>query len=414
MNSSGRVIAAVWLVMLVSYVDRVAISFAGPAIMASLHLSPGAFGAVLTSFAVGYFAVQVPGGLLADRWGARRLLIIGPILWAACVGAIALASSLAALIAARFCFGVAEGLPTPAVFRAIGDAFQSSRRARAMAICTTAIALGPALAGPVVGKLVADHGWRAMFALMAAPSLAAALASYALLPRAAPTRAVRSPANGSLLEALRTPGLPLLIAAQVAFDMAFWGYLGWMPTYLAIARHIDIKALGPLGGLPYLFAFVGLLIGGWLGTGPLGRHRPALVAGFYALAGLSLFLAYRATTVPMSLAGLSGAAFFLFGNQGPKGAVLIDLAPEHRRAACAAVFTSAGQLGGIVAPLVVGLLVERTGSFDAGFVYMIGALGVGALAMAWLARRPARTPARAEPLDGALTVVPFSPGGVRP
>ena len=381
---NAGVVFALWLMILVNYLDRVAMSFAGPAIMKSMSLTPAEFGIVLSSFGIGYCLAQIPGGLLADKWGARALLIIGPILWAIFTGATGLVSTLAGFVIVRVCFGMSEGFSNSSVYKTIGENFESKQRARALGICSTAIALAPAFAGAFVGKLVGAYGWQTMFLLMMVPSLLVALVNYWLIP-AKPATSLAPPVSSepgsdedaSFRHVLGRRSLWVLSLAAFAWNIGYWGYLGWMPSYLALGRHIDLKTIGALAGIPYVFAFFGLLFGGWLGTA-LHRYCPQLVVGCFLATGLSLFFAYQAETLPLALTGLSSAAFFLFGSHGPIGKIVLDLAPERHRATYVGVFNTSGQLGGAIAPAVIGFLVSATGTFASGFGFMIAALCVAA------------------------------------
>lgn len=389
MNSKIRIIVALWLWMLVNYLDRVAISFAGPAIMKSLSLSPASFGIVLSSFGIGYLLSQIPGGLIADRWGAKIVLVVGPLFWALFTGLTGLVSTLAAFVVVRVLFGISEGLSVPSLHRLVGDRFEPRERARALAIGLSALAIAPAVAGPFVGKLVAAFGWQTMFFLMMIPALLAGLTSYALIPAAAPAPVTADPEQagraGSIRAVLLQRSFWLMAGSYCCYNVAFWGYLGWMPSYLALAHHIDLKAAGPIAGIPYIFAFLGLLFWGWLGTGPFHHRRPQLITCSLLLAGASLFVAYRADTLAQSVAGLSSAAFFLYGCQGSLGAVILDLAPPALRGTYIGIVSTAGQIGGLLAPGIVGLLVNATGSFSSGFTFMALALCAAATGMFMLA-----------------------------
>ena len=154
MRGKYQIVVAVWLLQVVNYIDRVVIGFAGPSMMQSLHIEPKTFGVLLSSFAVGYFVSQIPGGMIADRLGVRPILIIGPLFWALFTGLTGLVASVAALIVVRLCFGMAEGVANAATYKVIGDNFDARGRARAVSVWVTAFALAPALAGPTVGMLV--------------------------------------------------------------------------------------------------------------------------------------------------------------------------------------------------------------------------------------------------------------------
>ena len=176
----------------------------------------------------------------------------------------------------------------------------------------------------------------------------------------------------------------LLFGAYMAFNIAFWGYIGWMPSYLSLARHIDLKQLGLAASVPYLFGFLGLLIFGWLGSRALYRYRALLVAAGYVGAGIALFAAFHAATPSGSIAGLSAAAFFLYGGFGPVWGIALDLTPETARGAFSGFINCGGQIGGFFAPIIVGLIVSQTGAFTDGFIVMIAALLLSAVCFAVL------------------------------
>jgi MFS transporter, ACS family, hexuronate transporter len=384
-----RVIVALWYLLLVNYLDRVAMGFAGPAIMKSLSMSPADFGLILSSFGLGYFLAQIPGGVMADRWGSRIILVIGPVLWALFTAATAFATTLAGFITVRILFGLSEGLLIAAVFKAVGDSFDSDERSRALAICLSAGALGPLIAGPLVGSLLSAFNWQMVFFALAAPALGASLIVYWALPQRelkAPTR----PTKRYVLGMLSKPSFWLMGVAYLGYNIAFWGYLGWMPSYLAQAHHINLKSMGMLGGIPYAFGLVGLLLVGWLGGGLLRRYLSQVIVVSLICAGIAEFLAYRAESLPYTLAGLCGTAFFLYGCWGSLGAFIIDLAPPAQRATYAGGISAAGQIGGLIAPGIVGFLVNTSGSFASGFGFMIAALLGAAACMLVLGRSRSR------------------------
>lgn len=385
MTGKYQIIFAVWFMTVVNYMERVVMGFAGPSMMQSLHIEPKVFGAILSSFAFGYFLSQIPGGMIADRWGARRVLIVGPLFWALFTGVTGLMASVAALIVIRFCFGLAEGMSNASIYKVVGDNYDPKTRAKAVALWVTAFAVAPAFTGPVVGYLLSSFSWQLVFGLLSIPALIVALMNYTLIARAGaaviPAKtALRAAAfhPALLKELLRAPSLWLIGAAYCFWNVGFWGFLGWMPSYLALERHIDIKSMGVLGGVPYLFAVVGVVLTGWLGSGPFLRHRPQMLAATYLLSGASLYLAYSAADLTTSLIGLSGAGFFIYAGLAGYGMVVLDLAPEKTRAAYSGVVSTVGQIGSITAPIIIGYLVSETGLFTSGFIFMIAALCLAA------------------------------------
>jgi sugar phosphate permease len=185
-------------------------------------------------------------------------------------------------------------------------------------------------------------------------------------------------------EALGAGPTWLAFAAYLCFNIAFWGFIGWMPSYLNATRHIALAQLGIVAALPYFCGFLGTIFVGWLGSKTFARHRPALVATSYVLAGAALFVAFSAQSVAQSIAGLSCAAFFLYGGFGPFWAVAIDLIAPEMRGSVSGFVNFGGQIGGFFAPIVVGAIVGATKSYSGGFVFMIGALLLSAASLLWL------------------------------
>jgi sugar phosphate permease len=389
MTPKRRVLLLIWLMMAVAYLDRTNITMAGPTVMAALHLSKTQFGFVLAAFTFGYALMQIPGGGLADRVGSRPLLITALLVWSVFTALTGLATSLVSLIAVRVLFGVGEGIENGAQFKLIGDYFPSRERSSANAFFLTALALGPAAAAPAATWLLGWVGWHALFFWFSLPGLVVAVLLYAFLPRRL-GEVVHTEVAGEAGrafgwgDALGRRASWLAFAAYLFFNVAFWGFLGWMPSYLSQSRHIELKALGPLSSVPYLCGFVGIVLLGWLGAGALFRYRAAMIAVSYLLAGVFLCVAFTAATVPRCIVGLSLAAFFLYGGFGPFWAIALDLIPDGMRGAFTGFVNLGGQIGGFCAPIAVGALIAHTHSFTDGFLLMAAALVLSAGSLLWL------------------------------
>ena len=395
------IIAVLWLFQVVNYFDRTMIGFAGPAMMESLGMSAAQFGIVLSSFAVGYALAQIPGGMISDRWGAKLVLVAAPIGWAVFTGLTGLVSTLAAFVFVRVMLGVTEGLGNGACVKVQGDLFNSRERAMMGRLWATSFAVGPALAGPIVGALLISQGWRSVFFVAMVPTLLVAAVIYFVIPndrvaKPAVGRVAAPEPKATLTDMFALPSFWAASATWFCFMVTFWGFVGWMPSYLSLARDIELKSMGMIAGVPYLFAILGLLVFGWLGSGPLFKQRIPLLAACYGFAALALLLAFRADTITTSIAGLSAAAFFIYAAMGLFGSVVLDFAPANIRGSYWGAVSTVGQLAGVIAPALIGYLVTTTGSFTGGFAVMIGALCGAALFV--LAMGRARTRDLAAPL----------------
>jgi len=382
MNSRNKLLLTIWIIQLVNYMDRVNISIAAPTMMKDLAIDPASFGFVLSAFALGYACMQMPGGFLADRFGAKRLLIAAPIVWSIFTGLTGLATTLTSLIVIRICFGLAEGSSNAAYYKIVGDNYTAKERAGANAVWLTALALGPAFVAPIASLLLRLDGWQHLFFWFTIPGLLVALLVYLTIPDQSKLAVVQDAPDGghsvSWRVLLGRSSSWLIFFGYLTFNVGFWGYLGWMPSYLSIERHIDVKTLGYAASIPYLAGFVGLVVFGWLGSSSLYKYRAQMVAIGYLLGAFSLFCTFSAHTAALSLVGLSFTAMFLYGGFAPWASLLLDCAPIQARAAFGGFISTGGQIGGLVAPIMVGYVVRNTHSFTGGFVCMMVALCVSA------------------------------------
>jgi sugar phosphate permease len=382
-----RVLLMVWLLQFVNYLDRINLSIAAPTMMKELSISPSLFGFVLAAFTFGYAVAQIPGGALADRFGAKCMLIVSPVLWSFFTGATGFVSTVIALIVVRVLFGFSEGLSNGASFKSIGDYFPPQERSTANGAYLSALALGPAFVAPIAVWFLIHTGWQGMFRWLALPGLAMAVLVVFLIPSAkAPrpfaaqgTAETAAHSGSGFGEVMRLPRSWIIFTAYLAFNIAFWGYLGWMPSYLSMARHIDIKTLGFAASIPYFAGTVGMFVFGWLGSTVLYRQRCVLIAAIYLCTAVCLYVTYNVDSAFNSIIGLSAAGFFLYGGFGPLWSVVLDLTPETSRGAFSGFVNCGGQIGGFFAPIVVGWIVGQTASFTGGFIFMNSALAVAAV-----------------------------------
>ena len=306
-------------------------------------------------------------------------MIVGPLLWAALTASVALTTGLIALIILRFCFGLSEGISNPAVYKLLGDGFRPSQRAWAVAMCATSLAVGPMLTGPLIGGLLGVFTWRQLFLVLALPALMVCALNAWTLPRRGTEEAGGGTDDKSLpspptSRSLRDRKLWLIACNYLGFACALFGFMSWMPSYLSMARHIDIRAGALLGGLPYASGALGMIIIGRAAKGRRSRVLARSLVCVQLLAGAALLATFMAQTGYGSLAGMSVATFCLFGCYSLSAPLLLEAAPPGARASYGAVYSIVGQIGSIIAPAVIGLFVARTGSFSGGFIFMTCAL----------------------------------------
>jgi len=161
-----RLIGLTFALSMLLYVDRVAISTARGPIASELGLTDTQFGWALSAFALGYALFQTPGGLLADRFGARVALTSVVALWSVFTALTGLARGYGALLVYRFLFGAGEAGAYPTCARAFYNWLPVSERGLAQGINFSGARIGAAFALPAIAWLVTAAGWRVAFYLL--------------------------------------------------------------------------------------------------------------------------------------------------------------------------------------------------------------------------------------------------------
>ncbi len=354
----------------VNFIDRSAVSIALPAIRTDLHLSEGESGLLLSAFAWSYAVAQLPAGSLVDRLGARRALAGALAVWSCVQAAAGLVGSLPQFIVARVALGLGEAPMFVGGARVCADRFAPAERAVPMGLLNASASLGPAIAPLVLTPLMLAAGWRAGFAALGVAGLLVAVA-WALIYRdpAARTDATPKIAGpvqwGQLLRQRTVWGLLLGFGGTVYIT---WLYVTWLPGYLVERWHMPPGAAGLWSALPQFCGFIGAIGGGFLSDrmarrfGERAARQGPLVAGLFVSAACSA-LAAVSGSAGMALTAVSAALFAANVATTTGWALAASLAPVALIATVEAMANIGGSIGGSLAPLVTGYVVQETGSF---------------------------------------------------
>ena len=386
--------------MAVAYLDRVCISIAAPSIQSELALSDAQMGYVFSAFTLAYALFEVPGGWLADRFGARAMLTRIVLWWSAMTAATGAATGFASLVTLRGFFGMGEAGVMPSITRAFGRWLPVRERGRAFGLTIMAGALGGAAAQPLVAALLERLSWRRAFPILGAVGLvwaalwfgwfrddprqhrsvnAAELAEIGGSPRV-PHRAVPWRAL------LRSRHLVALCGMYFGAIYGWYFYLTWLPTYLLRARGFELRTVGWLAALPLLAIAAGSLAGGAASDrlarrfgARAGLRAPGLVG--LPLAALAI-VAAGATPEPRSAAYLLAAAAGLAAlGVAPGWAACLAMGGRHAGVVGGAMNTF-GNLGGMLSPVVVGWCLAAGRSWETP-LYTV-AVGYAFAALCWL------------------------------
>lgn len=391
----------------INYLDRAIIGVATPAIRAEFHLDPVMMGLIFSAFSWSYFAAQIPGGVLLDKFGSRIVYLWAIAGWSAATLVHGLTRGFASLFGARLLLGLFEAPCFPANSNIVGAWFPRSERGRAIAVYTAAEYIPLAFLSPALFWIVSSYGWRALFVLSGGIGLAFTLAwalgyrdprddakvSEAELAHirdgGGRVAAEASPFSWKLLGRLiANRQILALCLGQFAVYSTFVFFLTWFPTYLAEARHMAWIKVGFFASLPYLAAFFGILFAGWLSdlllrrgaSLGLARKLPVIIG---LLGASTIVLANYVESNAIVIAILS-VAFFAQAMGSSGWAVLSEIAPKGALGLVGGLFSAAANLSGIVTPLVIGVIYKETGSFVWALAFVGAVAAVGAFAWMFL------------------------------
>jgi MFS family permease len=388
----------------VAYLDRVAISTAAPAVKADLGLSDTEMGLVFSAFTLAYALFEVPSGWLADRFGARWMLTRIVLWWSAMTAATGAATGFASLVTIRWLFGMGEAGVLPSLSRAFSRWLPPQDRGRAFGFTLMAAALGGAATQPIVVALLERISWRQAFPIFGSVGLLWAAAWFWWF-RDDPRR--HRGVNAAELGLIgcepesahpRVPwgrlassrGMIALCAMYFCAIYGWYFYITWLPTYLLRGRGFDFQAMGWLASLPLLAIAAGSVVGGWLSDALV--RRSGLRAGLRGPGLVGLPLASLCVLAAVATPDGRSAAFLLAGAAGcaalgiaPAWSVCLAIGGRHAGVVSGAMNTF-GNLGGALSPIVMGAVLEASGSWDLSLHSVAALYGVAALC--WLGIDP--------------------------
>ena len=357
------------------YLCRVNASVAGALLMQELHLSQPQMGWVFSAFVLGYMLFMVPGGLLADRWGTRRVLEAASWWWAAAtglqllVGQGRLASNafvtFAALLVLRFVLGVGQAPLFPAAARGVARWVEPGSRGRANGFVVAAIALGSALAPPLVSAVMVRWGWRVALGVTALPALATAVAWRLVGEPAAPPSPTPEAPDVGPRPTLRSPSFVLLTLSYTLQGYVGYIFVSWFYLYLVQERRFDLLKGAFASTLPWLLSMASIPLGGWLSDRLVSRYgrivgrRTVPLLGL-SLAGVFLTLGARAANAWLAAGALALSTAFVLCVEGPFWATVTEIS-GGRSGVGGGIMNAGCNVGGFVSPILTPVLAAAIG-----------------------------------------------------
>ncbi|MFN0172727.1 MAG: MFS transporter [Bryobacteraceae bacterium] len=375
--------ALLFLATMINYTDRLALSVVSTDLRREFGMNEQDYSHIVSLFMLAYAVMYAGSGFIVDRLGTRVGYAVFIFSWSVAAMGHALAHGKWSLAAWRFLLGLSEPGNWPAAAKAIGEWFPAGQRALGMGIFNAGSSAGSALAPPVVAFLTIHYGWK--FAFVFTGSLGLIWLVIWLIVYNPPHRNrwitaeeydalkdhVRPPKEAVPMKAavdwrhiIRQPGCYSLILARFFTDPVIYFVIFWLPEYLRKERGFDLEMVGKYAWMPFVFADIGYIFGGWL-SGRLMRAGWTLPkARKFSMGVGAAFLpfAIAAPLVPNAAMALAAISFMAFGHAvwvANLQTLPTDLFKATEMGTATGFTGMGGAIGGALANLGTGWIVQN-------------------------------------------------------
>ena len=344
-----------------SYLSRVNVSVAGVMMRDEFGLSQEALGALFSAFTFSYALCQIPGGMLADRFGAKRVLAIATLCWVACTGILASARDTFMIVVGRVLLGVFESPTFPSSGQAVGRWLPAPLHGRANGFVIAAVGFGSAIAPPLITSIMVPYGWRTALMVSAIPPLV--LSFLWMRFRTPPEEEAVTKEAG--LGTMKSLSFLLLTVSYTLEGYVGYIFVFWFYTYLVDVRHFDLMRSALLSSLPWLMSIVSIPAGGaasdWLVKryGLKQGRRIVPLVGF-VLSAVFLSVGAHTSNPYVAAVSLAFATAFVLSVEGAFWATMSELAGANSGAA-GGVMNCGSNIGGFISPALTPVLATAFG-----------------------------------------------------
>jgi MFS family permease len=388
-------VALLCAAVLINYVDRGNLATAGPLLLKELHLSFRELGFLLTAFYWTYVLAMIPSGWLAEHYGAHRVLAVGVAIWSLATLLTGFAGGVTTLLMLRLLLGLGESATFPSASKLIATHVPASRLGLANGVVAFGYLVGPAIGTFIGGTLMAIIGWRWVFVIFGAASLLWLIPWSRLVIGAGWLTTSPMPAQSPTSESATAPSMHRILSERglwgaslghFAGNYSFYFILAWLPVYLVNGRGLSMQTMASTAGLAYLINALSALTAGVLADYWRRRGISANLI-FKALMGLN-HVGSVACLAGMVLLPLHASIACLFALQVVAGlsspgyyAIPQIMAGPSAAGRWVGIQNTCGNIAGIVAPAMAGILVQQAGgAFVTAFalaaaVNVLGILG---------------------------------------
>ena len=373
---------------------------AAPALTQELGISAALMGIVFSAFSWSYTAMQIPGGVLLDKFGSRIIYFLSLTLWSLFTALHGLVNSVWTLFAMRLGLGIAEAPCFPANSRIVATWFPQQERAMATGVYTVGEYIGLAFLSPVLFWILATFGWRALFIIVGLLGILFGIIWIRYYREPQDYINVNKEELGyiesggglvsghketvkfewsMIFKLLKYRQLSGICLGQFASNSTLVFFLTWFPTYLATERQMEWIKIGFFAVMPFIAASIGVLFGGWLSDYLLRCGKSVNVARklpiIMGLLLASTIIGANYVDSNAAVIAVLSVAFFAQGMAALGWTLVSDIAPMNQLGLTGGIFNFAANLAGIITPMAIGFIVTATGSFIGAILY-IGVLAL--------------------------------------
>lgn len=386
----------------INYIDRASLSVAMPLIAKEFDIGPATQGLLLSSFFWTYAFMQIPGGMLADRFGPRVVIAGSTLGWGFFQAVAAACTGWVPLLFTRLGLGMAEAPIYPAGGKLNGIWMTQNERGRGATLLDGGAPLGAALGALIIAGLISEfESWRMSFVVAGVGTMVAgffawsyirnhprqhpavndAEASYIESAHAADLAAEPANASGKVLDFFKYRSIWGMFFGWMCFNALFYGLLTWMPTYLSKVHGLDIKQMGGAVFIMFFSGFVGEMVGGWIADKwkAAGASQSKVLRTLFGIASVIATIAiYNVARFkdPVTVVILLSVTLFFLRWCGLFWCVPSILGTRNRVGFLGGTMNLGGNCAGIGVPILVGMIVQATGSYDMAMM-LFAAAGAG-------------------------------------
>jgi sugar phosphate permease len=400
-KTSYKVGLALIFCYLVAWLDRMAINTAIPDIAKEFAMDAKDRGWIFSAFFMGYALFQVPGGMLADRFGPRKVILAALAWWSVFTAATGLVAGFTSMVVVRFLFGMGEGIFPAAVWKVIGQWFTKKNRGTANALILSSIALGPALSPPMLKVLLPELGWRGSFYVLGIAGVVCLVLAYLYVSNSIhehpqvsreereeyerdslsqAANAEKTLEKASFGELLRSPIIWVLFFVALIYNVTMYGWLTWLPSYLMKEKGLDLSNMAIAASVPYIFGTAGCILAGYVSDRWFRGRRKYLVLGSQLIGGICLYQFTQVSDFTTYMIYQCIAGFMLYMAAGAFWTLPMIVVPTKLMGKGSGFINTGGQIGGVLTSILIGYVITwNNNNYTTGFYVMLGALVIAAL-----------------------------------